>query len=187
MIFEFKLNKKVIAICSDSAPNIVSSIEILVTLHDDLKDIIHIRCACHVINLTVKEGLKGELDEALVKLRFFIKKIHSASKLRQQLKEICNENDEPEIQVVMPVETRWNSDLAMIQAAIRIEKSLTEMSESVSHDLVQSQAKKKKSSNSNDSFEEKVIDGLSPDDWDDYKLCLTLLEPFNQGLTFFLL
>jgi hypothetical protein len=107
--------------------------------------------------------------------------------LRQQLKEICNENDEPEIQVVMPVETRWNSDLAMIQAAIRIEKSLTEMSESISLELVQSQAKKKKSSNSNDSFEEKVMDGLNSDDWDDYKLCLTLLEPLNQGLTHFLL
>ena len=137
MIFEFKLNKKVISICSDSGPNIVAGIEVLFTLHDDFKDIIHIRCACHVINLIVKEGLKGELNAALLKLRFFIKKIHSASKLRQQLKELCKVNDEQEIQVVMPVENRWNSDLVMIQVATRIEISLTEMSENINQELVQ--------------------------------------------------
>jgi hypothetical protein len=180
------LNKKVISICSDSGPNIVAGIEVLLTLHDDLKDIIHIRCACHVINLAVKEGLKGELDAALVKLRFFVKKVHSASKLRQQLKDICKANDEPEIQVVMPVENRWNSDLAMIQVAIRIEISLTEMSENINQELVQTQSKKKKSSNSNESVvEDEALSPLSSDDWDDYRLCLNLLEPFNQGNVLF--
>ena len=62
--------------------------------------------------------------------RYFVKKIHASTKLRQKLKEICKENEEPEIEVVLPIAIRWNTELSMAKTARRMKVSLTTMSES---------------------------------------------------------
>ena len=52
VIYEFNISKKIQSICSNSAKNFVSAVDILLKSDDDLKDVIHMRCSCHVCNLS---------------------------------------------------------------------------------------------------------------------------------------
>ena len=81
-------------------PNIVSAVEIM-NKSVEFSDIIHMRCSCHVFNLSEKDGLAdNELKESLAKLRYFCKKIHASSKRQQDLKYKCEVNKEPQNKVV---------------------------------------------------------------------------------------
>ena len=95
----------------------VGSVELLRT-NDFLKDLVHIRCGSHVINLIVEEVL-NEVDPLIAKIRYFAKKvnlytsyknfgfdklymiqlfkIHCSSKKRQDLTQLCLQNQEPNI------------------------------------------------------------------------------------------
>ena len=87
------------------------------------------RCSCHVFNLSAKEGLADiKLKESLAKLRYFCKKIHSSSKRQQDLNFKCEINKEPQNKVALPIDIRWNSELNMCENALKMKKSLTNIS-----------------------------------------------------------
>ena len=77
----------------------------------------------------------------------------------------CNVFGESNIKVVVPIETRWNSDYLMIKMALRIRRSLTFISNIIIG-------------------ENKTQDNLTEfnnEDWDILELIVELLEPFYQG------
>ena len=85
----------------------------------DNPKIVHISCACHVINLIVQSALKeGEITDSIEKVRYFCKKIHSSSKLKEQLMQQTKLFGERQVNVILDVETRWNSTHAMISRAL---------------------------------------------------------------------
>jgi len=87
--------------------------------------IIHVRCACDVINLIVQSALNEDaITNSIEKLRYFCKKIHASSKLKEQLKEQTKLFDEKQVNVILDVETRWNSTHAMISRALELKKTL---------------------------------------------------------------
>lgn len=136
-------------------------------MHDRFENLIHVRCLAHILNISVKSGLKEkEIDEFIEKIRYFCKKIHCSSKLKSELKNQIEINQEPEISVVLDVETRWNSTFSMLSTALSIKKSITNISQVLKNE-------------NNCIFEE-----LNEKDWANGSLIIKLLEPFYQSLYF---
>ncbi|CAN4103749.1 unnamed protein product [Withania somnifera] len=68
----YNLNGKVLSIAFDNASNNTAAIEMLkINLSPPLIDVFHVRCACHVYNLIVKDGL-AFFEPVLEKLRFVV-------------------------------------------------------------------------------------------------------------------
>ncbi|CAN4116282.1 unnamed protein product [Withania somnifera] len=68
----YNLNGKVLSIAFDNASNNTAAIEMLkINLSPPLIDVFHVRCACHVYNLIVKDGL-AFFEPVLEKLRLVV-------------------------------------------------------------------------------------------------------------------
>jgi hypothetical protein len=106
---------------------------------------------------------EGEITYSFEKLRYFCKKIHFSSKLKEQLMQQTEIFDEKQVSVILDVETRWNSTHAMISRALDLKKTLT----SLSSILVMNK--------------ESDFDGINEDDWKIAEKIILFLEPFNQG------
>ena len=123
-----------------------------------------LRCACHILNLIVQVGY----DDALMsdcnnKIRYYCKRVHGSSLIKQFISDQTNITKEPDIKVELDVTIRWNSTYYMIRTALRLPRALT----ALSNHLV----------DENDSAESVLND----QDWETAKSTLFLLEPFNQG------
>ena len=159
--------EKILSLSSDNAANMI--LAILTLKRSDLlfEDLIHVRCANHIINLVVQIGLaQKELGNLTAKIRYFCKKIHCGSKLRAELKAQQIANKEPIISIVMDVEIRWNSTHDMLSSALRIRKSLT----TISKDLEET--------NESDGTKSSI----TLHDWINAELVVNLLEPFYQSI-----
>ena len=157
--FEIKVN----SITTDNAPNIVLAAEKLLN-EDQSLTIKALRCACHILNLIVQVGY----DDALMsdcnnKIRYYCKRVHGSSLIKQFISDQTNITKEPDIKVELDVTIRWNSTYDMIRTALRLPRALT----ALSNHLV----------DENDSAESVLND----QDWETAKSTLFLLEPFNQG------
>jgi hypothetical protein len=157
--FEIKVN----SITTDNAPNIVLAAEKLLN-EDQSLPIKALRCACHILNLIVQVGY----DDALMsdcnnKIRYYCKRVHGSSLIKQFISDQTNITKEPDIKVELDVTIRWNSTYDMIRTALRLPRALT----ALSNHLV----------DENDSAESVLND----QDWETAKSTLFLLEPFNQG------
>lgn len=129
--------------------------------------LIHNRCAGHVFDMAITDGLRiKEIQSSITKIRFYCSKIHRSPKFTQDLHFQCIACEEPSIQVVMDVDTRWNSTYDMLATALRIKKALTAMSSSISSKL------------KND----EKMDPLNAQDWNVVNIVTELLYPFYQGI-----
>ena len=73
MLVEFNLLARVLAITTDNASNMVKCVANLQEI-TVMKDLIHVRCGAHVINLAVQLMLIF-LESHIEKIRFFAKKV----------------------------------------------------------------------------------------------------------------
>src|SRR3954464_6523952 len=92
------------------------------------KEIYHIRCSAHVLNLAVQDGLKNlfnieeELDEdnlisPLTKLRIAINAIRRSPKNIDELKKHCENLEIEYHSLPHDCPTQWSSTYTMIKAA----------------------------------------------------------------------
>jgi len=158
---EYEILNKIKSITTDNAGNMVLFCEMFESSQQGL---VHVRCANHILNLVVQEGIRDHfLFECIKKLRHFCKKIHSSSKLTQYLENHTTSNFEPNLKVVLDVPTRWNSTHQMLKNALRIIKSIT----ATSNYLV---------------FEKQTsFSALVDEDWNLIEIFAQILEPFDQG------
>ncbi|KAL2901582.1 Zinc finger BED domain-containing protein RICESLEEPER 2 [Bienertia sinuspersici] len=79
---------------------------------------VHMRCASHVLNLTVREGLK-ESNESISRIRNAVRFVR-ASPARMQKFNNCvkQEQIESKRHLCLDVETRWNSTYLMLECAL---------------------------------------------------------------------
>ncbi|KAL9690717.1 hypothetical protein QQ045_011125 [Rhodiola kirilowii] len=80
---------------------------------------LHLGCACHILNLIVKDGL-GELEKAIEGIRNCVKYIHSSSARLDAFRNVAIlENMDSMSNIPMDVPTRWNSTYKMLESAFK--------------------------------------------------------------------
>lgn len=78
---------------------------------------VHMRCAAHILNLTVREGLK-ENDESIKRIRNGVRFVRSSPARLQKFKNCVNQEQiESKRHLCLDVETRWNSTYMMLEYA----------------------------------------------------------------------
>ena len=83
---------------------------------------LHMRCAAHIINLIVTDGLK-ELDESVKRVRAAVRYIRHGPSRITRFKELAQlEKVDSEAFLSLDVCTRWNSTYLMLATAINFEK-----------------------------------------------------------------
>ncbi|XP_077237320.1 zinc finger BED domain-containing protein RICESLEEPER 2-like [Tasmannia lanceolata] len=87
----------------------------------------HVRCAAHVINLIVQDGL-NEIKESVDVIRESVKYVRG-SQARKQLFEECilQERLSSKRGLCIDVATRWNSPFLMLESALQFESAFTRL------------------------------------------------------------
>lgn len=90
-------------------------------------DFLHVRCAAHVLNLVVKEGL-SDMTNSIKKVRALVRYVRSSPARLQKFK-ACVEEEKIDSSslVCLDVETRWNSTYLMIESAIKFKKAFSNL------------------------------------------------------------
>ncbi|PRQ47720.1 putative transcription factor/ chromatin remodeling BED-type(Zn) family [Rosa chinensis] len=92
-------------------------------------DFLHLRCACHIINLIVKDGIK-ELENGIDAIWHCVKFIRSSSSRLDKFREFSVlEHLNKNANVPLDVITRWNSTYLMLDAALKYEKVFGRMAD----------------------------------------------------------
>ena len=114
---EFNISNKIIALTTDNeSAMIMCGKEIASSLDIEFSTMIfaHYRCAAHVLNLGVKNGLKF-INEPINKVRKLMKTIKNSTRLCDSLRLICNLKKIKYLKPILDVETRWNSTYYMLK------------------------------------------------------------------------
>ena len=83
---------------------------------------LHMRCAAHILNLIVQDGLK-EVDQSIKRVRAAVKFIRGGTSRLEKFKEIAQwEKVDSKAFLNLDVCTRWNSTYDMLKAACTYEK-----------------------------------------------------------------
>lgn len=134
---DFKIKEKIFSITFDNATNNTASIPYF---KNDLHPILdgtffHVRCACHILNLIVKQGLTY-VDPILRKIRYMYNFIYGSGKRRCDFKKFCHENNARYTRPKFDNNTRWNSTYLMLQDALNRKNILSSFySTQCQHDL----------------------------------------------------
>ncbi|XP_062028732.1 zinc finger BED domain-containing protein RICESLEEPER 3-like [Rosa rugosa] len=92
-------------------------------------EFLHLRCACHIINLIVKDGLK-ELQDGIAAIWNCAKYVRSSSSRLDKFREFAVlEQCRANANVPLDVITRWNSTYLMLEAALKYEAVFGRMGE----------------------------------------------------------
>lgn len=82
----------------------------------------HMRCAAHIVNLIVKDGLQ-EVDPSIKRVRAAVRYIKNGTSRLVKFKELAEEEKvDSKAFLKLDVPTRWNSTYLMLKAAIVYEK-----------------------------------------------------------------
>ena len=123
----FGLCDKVVSITLDNASANLNAINMLEPrLCPISKYAFHVRCAAHILNLVVSDGVKlfenscDKVDNAC----FYIFHMNSSSRINQ-FKELCNAFKLPFRKVLNHIKTRWNSFYDMLEVAYAYRQPIT--------------------------------------------------------------
>ena len=125
VLVDYVLTERVIEVTLDNAAANSLAIDFLRPLvkgfHEEL---FHQQCACHIINLIVKSGLK-RIQEPIQKIRDSIKYLNAKNSRIQSWGQTCKHNCVPPCRLPVDVETRWNSTYLMLDKVIQYKKLFT--------------------------------------------------------------
>ena len=115
------LSNKIFSISFDNASNNIASIDHFISNLKPIMngDLFHQKCACHILNLTVKAGLKTDVVNALiVKFKNSLHHIFSNNVRKQNFHALCERLGEPKLIVPWDVDTRWNSTFKLFEVCL---------------------------------------------------------------------
>jgi hypothetical protein len=99
-------------------------------------EFLHMRCAAHILNLVVNEGLK-KLGDCVSNIRNAVKFVRSSPQRMARFKECIKcEKIQCTKTVSLDVQTRWNSTYLMLSSAEKYEKAFTRLGEEDGHPFV---------------------------------------------------
>jgi len=125
---EYNIEKKILAVTTDNAANMITfGQQLKIKLENECNNVefMHFRCAAHILNLAVQEGIKL-ISELIEKARKFASKIRNSLSLFEELKKIFEMKNQPFLVPEVDVPTRWNSLYLSIQKLHRI-KNMTDI------------------------------------------------------------
>ncbi|CAB4424695.1 unnamed protein product [Rhizophagus irregularis] len=123
---EFGLAEKTLALTTDNASSMVSCDKFIVEeLENEFRnlDFAHYRCAAHVLNLAVGNGL-NLICESVKKVRSLMSYIKTFQPVRDSLKALCEVKGINYLAPELDVATRWNSTFYMLEKWKRMEPAL---------------------------------------------------------------
>jgi len=123
---EFDLEEKTLALTTDNASSmLVCGAIMAVELEREFDNLnfAYYRCAAHVLNLTVGQGIKL-IDESVRKVRALMTYIKSSHPLNESLKALCDVKGIAYLAPEVDVKTRWNSTYYMLEKWTRMEAAL---------------------------------------------------------------
>jgi len=127
-------------------------------------DFFHMRCAAHVLNLVVKDGL-SRVKNSIHNIRCAVRYIRSSS-ARSALFDTCARvvTVHCEDSLCLDVCKRWNSTLLMLNMALKFEKTF------------------KRFNNDHCSFEKELKENVhTKKDWENAKVLAKFLEQFYEA------
>jgi hypothetical protein len=126
VLCEFGLAEKTLALTTDNASSMISCGEIILEeLEEEFQNLnfAHYRCAAHVLNLAVNNGLIL-ISESVKKVRCLMSYIKSSQPVRDSLKMLCEVKGIDYLAPELDVNTRWNSTFYMLEKWKRMEPAL---------------------------------------------------------------
>jgi hypothetical protein len=123
------LENKVSSVSFDNASNNIKAVEYLIRSLNPIMDgvMFHQKCACHILNLTVKSGLKTpEVDRLIKKFKESLTFIYSNNIRKQQFHSLCQRLNLSKLSVPWDVDTRWNSTYRMLARCINYRNAIDE-------------------------------------------------------------
>lgn len=124
----FGIGNNIISITTDNAGNMDTLAQTLGTeLRSEFNntEFGHMRCAAHVLNLAVRQGLSN-VSEPIAKARKFVSHVRNSQPCFEELKKIFAMKERPFLVPELDVSTRWNSTYLMATRLTAI-RSMTDM------------------------------------------------------------
>jgi hypothetical protein len=114
---EFQISNKIIALTTDNeSAMVVCGRELADAFNSELSSMnfSHYRCAAHVLNLGVKQGLQL-VSSSIDKVHELMSKIKNSTRLSDRLREFCAIEQMPNYKPILDIEIRWNSTYYMLK------------------------------------------------------------------------
>ncbi|KAJ3689308.1 hypothetical protein LUZ61_018472 [Rhynchospora tenuis] len=124
---EYNIRDKIFAVALDNASNNVSAIRILSNSLCPMLGgaFFHTKCACHILNLIVKDGLQvKEVDALLEKYYKALKFVDSSTKKKQYFADLCSRMGILSVKIPWDVETRWNSTYLLLKKTLHLRPAI---------------------------------------------------------------
>ncbi|KAK2648460.1 hypothetical protein Ddye_015949 [Dipteronia dyeriana] len=119
VIQDYGIQNRIMSITLDNASANSKAIEYFINsnIPDIAGKFFHARCACHIINLIVKSGLK-KVESQIANIREVLGWIMASNQRIAEFARFCKSNNlkPPKFQTDMPV--RWNSTYLMLKSAL---------------------------------------------------------------------
>jgi hypothetical protein len=123
---EFNISTRIISLTTDNeAAMLVCGREIADAFDDEISSMnfSYYRCAAHVLNLGVKNGLKT-VDNSVMKARKLTNMIRNSTNLTNSLRSFCAVKNMKFLKLIQDIDIRWNSTFYMLQQFKALEPAL---------------------------------------------------------------
>ncbi|CAO2179263.1 unnamed protein product [Urochloa humidicola] len=91
-------------------------------------DLFHVRCAAHILNLIVQDGLKS-IQNVIKNVRETVKYVKGSTIRKEKFKFYAAQVNAPNLSLVLDTPTRWNSTYNMLETAYKFREAFTRMQE----------------------------------------------------------
>ena len=126
VLCEFDLAEKILALTTDNASSMLSCYTFMAARLEtefENRNFAHYRCAAHVLNLAVTQGIKL-IDMSVEKERTLMAYIKSSHPVNEDLKALCKVKEIAYLAPKLDVKMRWNSTYYMLEKFTRMETAL---------------------------------------------------------------
>jgi len=123
----YDIGSRILTVTTDNASNmVVFGSELAKVLAEKYNnyEFTHLRCAAHILNLVVKEGMQ-RATPSITKIRNFASHIRKSQPALEELKRIFEMKGKPFLVPDLDVPTRWNSTYHMIMKSCEIREILS--------------------------------------------------------------